>query len=120
MPAPHKPTSENHAEVESLSAFGITEAEIARYIGIDPKTLRKHYRESLQKGVTKANIVAAKNLFAKVREGNLSACIFWLKARAGWSEKNVLLLNEDEAEKQGPKKVRVELVNTEKRNDADS
>lgn len=119
MPAPHKPTSENHAEVESLSAFGITEAEIARYIGIDPKTLRKHYRESLQKGVTKANIVAAKNLFAKVREGNLSACIFWLKARAGWSEKNVLLLNEDE-EKQGPKKVRVELVNTEKKNDAES
>lgn len=118
MPAPHKPTSENRAEVESLSAFGIPETEIARYIGIDRKTLRKHYSESLQKGVTKANIVAAKNLFAKVRDGNLSACIFWLKARAGWSERNLLLLNE-ETEKQEPKKVRIELVNTEKKNDTD-
>ena len=83
---------------------------------MEPKTRRKEWGEGRQKGVTIADIVAAKNLFAKVREGNLAACIFWLKARAGWSEKNVLLLN-DEEEKQGAKKVRVELVNTEKKND---
>lgn len=87
MPPPHKPTDENRATVEGLVSFGITEVEIGRYLGIDPKTLRKHYRDELDNGMVKANVLAAQKLFEKVREGNLAACIFWLKARAGWSEK---------------------------------
>ena len=39
----HVPTDENRNMVESLSGFGIPQDEIARLVGIDPKTLRFHY-----------------------------------------------------------------------------
>ena len=32
------------------------------------------------------NIVAMNVLFSKVKEGNLSAAIIWLKMRAGWHD----------------------------------
>jgi hypothetical protein len=61
------------------------EAEIAGMIGIDPKSLRKHYRQELDHAHTKANIKVAENLFRKATgEGReaVTAAIFWLKARA--------------------------------------
>lgn len=41
----HKPTESSRAQVEALAGYGVRHDEIALYIGIDPKTLRKHYRE---------------------------------------------------------------------------
>jgi hypothetical protein len=62
---------------------------IAGLIGIDPKTLRKHYRQGLDHCHTKANARVAENLFRKAtgdgRE-SVTAAIFWLKARARWKE----------------------------------
>lgn len=55
---PHSPTEETRAEVRALSGFGITQDDIARYLDIDPKTLRKHYREELDTGTTHANAEA--------------------------------------------------------------
>jgi hypothetical protein len=58
-------------------------------IGIDAKTLRKHYRHELAFGHTKANAKVAENLFRKAtgdgRESVIAA-IFWLKARGRWKE----------------------------------
>jgi hypothetical protein len=75
--------------VESLSGFGIPQDEIARLIGIDPKTLRFPYADQIDLGGIKATAKVAQNLFnmacKPTREG-LSAAIFWLKVRAGWSE----------------------------------
>ena len=86
---PHVPTDETRKLVESLSGFGIPQAEIARLVGIDPKTLRFHYEDQLDLGAIKASAKVAQNLFTMAckptREG-LSAAIFWLKVRAGWSE----------------------------------
>ena len=42
MPAEYEPTAEQRALVESASAIGITQAEIANQLKIDEKTLRKH------------------------------------------------------------------------------
>ena len=85
----HEPTDKTRAEVSALSQFGVTEADTATYIGIDAKTLRKYYREELDKAHIKANVKVANALFNQaVNKGNVSAQIFWLKARAGWSEKN--------------------------------
>jgi hypothetical protein len=36
--------------------------------------------------VAEANAAAASYLFAKVKEGNVTAQIFWMKTRAGWRE----------------------------------
>ena len=38
-----------------MAAYGIPEADIATVIGVDPKTLRKHYRLELTTGSIKAN-----------------------------------------------------------------
>ena len=49
--------------VESLSGFGIPQDEIARLVGIDPKTLRFHYAEQIELGAIKATAKVAQNLF---------------------------------------------------------
>lgn len=85
--APHKPTAETMAQVEALSGYGVRHDEIAMYLDIDPKTLRKHYRAQLDKGHIKANVGVARSLHKQATEGNVAAAIFWLKSRAGWREK---------------------------------
>ena len=82
----HKPDPAQRRQVETMSAYGIPEAEIALVIGIDPKTLRKHYRDELDLAQTKANAQVAGFLFNSARNGNVTAQIFWLKTRAGWKE----------------------------------
>jgi hypothetical protein len=75
-------------QVEALAAYGIPEMEmdISRVVGIDPETLRKHHREELDLGATKANAQVAGFLFNSARNGNVTAQIFWLKCRARWKE----------------------------------
>ena len=59
----HVPTDETRNMVESLSGFGIPQDEIARLVGIDPKTLRFHYAEQIELGGIKATAKVAQNLF---------------------------------------------------------
>jgi hypothetical protein len=82
----HVPDPAFRRQVETLAAYGIPETDIARVVGIDPKTLRKHYRDELDLGSTKANAQVAGFLFNSAKSGNVSAQIFWLKTRARWSE----------------------------------
>jgi hypothetical protein len=79
-------------QVEAMAGFGVPEIDIAGVIGIDPKTLRKHYRNELDHGHVKANMRVAENLYRKATGGGreaVIAAIFWLKTRAGWRETNV-------------------------------
>ena len=50
----HKPTDENRKLVESTSGLGLPHEQIAILVGIDDKTLRKHYRHELDVGKAKA------------------------------------------------------------------
>ena len=88
----HQPDDAQRRQVETLAGYGIPEAEIAGLIGIDAKTLRKHYRNELDHGHTKANARVAENLFRKAtgdgRESVIAA-IFWMKTRAQWKETQV-------------------------------
>ena len=88
----HKPDTFHRRQVEAMAAYGVPEADIAGVIGIDPKTLRKHYRRELDHGHVKANAKVAENLYRRAtgegRDGVIAA-IFWLKTRAGWRETNV-------------------------------
>ena len=69
-----------------MAAYGIPEPDVARVVGIDPKTLRKYYRDELDLGATKANAQVAGFLFNAAKNGNVTAQIFWLKTRARWRE----------------------------------
>ena len=96
--SPIKPPTQNrrrpnHASHHSpagkrshLAAYGIPEQDIGRVVGTDPKTLRKHYRDELDLGATKATAQVAGFLFAAATSGNVTAQIFWLKTRARWKE----------------------------------
>ena len=82
----HRPDPSQRRQVEALAAYGIPEPDIGRVVGIDPKTLRKHYRDELDLGETKANAQVAGFLFNSAKNGNVTAQIFWLKTRAKWRE----------------------------------
>lgn len=82
----HRPDPALRRQVEAMAAYGIPEIDISRVVGVDPKTLRKHYREELDLGETKANAQVAGFLFNAARTGNVTAQIFWLKTRAKWRE----------------------------------
>src|SRR3954462_3350603 len=82
----HRPDPAQRRQVEAMAAYGIPEIDISRVIGVDPKTLRKCYREELDLGETKANAQVAGFLFSAAKNGNVTAQIFWLKTRARWRE----------------------------------
>lgn len=88
----HAPDPVSRRQVEAMAAYGVPEADIARVVGIDPKTLRKHYRDELDLGGVKANSRIAESLYRKAMgDGpqSVTACIFWLKTRAHWKETTV-------------------------------
>ena len=85
----HQPDPVGRRQVEAMAGYGIPEADIACVLDIDPKTLRRHYRQELDKGHIKATAKVAESLFRKATTDgsqSVTAAIFWLKTRAGWKE----------------------------------
>jgi hypothetical protein len=92
-----EPTDKQRAEVSALVSFGIPQAEIAGYIGIDRNTLMKYFRDELDNSILKANAAVGKFLFnaasgraMKTDDAShgdcLRAAMFWAKTRMKWSE----------------------------------
>lgn len=85
------PTEEQRRTVRAMSGFGIPQEDIALFLDIEPKTLRKHFRRELDRGMVEATAKVAQSLFQMATTGNnVAAAIFWMKARAGWREKQEL------------------------------
>tara|TARA_R110000803_G_scaffold201029_1_gene265683 strand:+ start:1401 stop:1763 length:363 start_codon:yes stop_codon:yes gene_type:complete len=82
----HYPTEAQRQTVQLHTTIGTDQETIARVIGIDPKTLRKHYRDELDISKAKANATVGGALFNKAKGGDTSAMIFWMKTQAGWRE----------------------------------
>jgi hypothetical protein len=74
-------------QVRHLAGIGVPQDDIAKIIGCAPKTLRKHLREELDRGVAEANAMISGCLFTAAKAGNITAQIFWLKTRARWRER---------------------------------
>ncbi len=89
MPSLHEPTPEQRHIVQLHATIGTPQEDIAKVIGIDPKTLRLHYRDELDLASAKANAVIGGALFNKAKAGDTTAMIFWMKTRAGWRETSV-------------------------------
>lgn len=89
----YEPTEADRNTVRSMAACGFTHEAIARCLGeegIDPKTLRLHFRNELDTAVPKANAAVGNRLYQAAMAGEAWAVIFWLKSRAGWSERNII------------------------------
>ena len=93
---PHSPTSETRSLVRMHTTVGTDQETLARIMGIDPKTLRKYYRDELDVSKAQANATIGGALFNKAKGGDTTAMIFWMKTQAGWREKqDVNLVSED-------------------------
>jgi hypothetical protein len=82
----HLPTDESKRMVESTSGLGLPHEQIGILVGIDDKTLRKHYRHELDMGKAKANGQIAKTLFSKALGGDTTSLIWWTKTQMKWAE----------------------------------
>jgi len=93
MPKTVKKTEENGRMVQQLSGLGIPHEQICSILGISKPTLYKYYDAELIKGKATANAKISQNLF-NIATGSgreaVTACIFWLKTQARWTEKQVL------------------------------
>ena len=84
-----EPSEEQRRLVRAMAGFGVRQDDIAAHLEIDAKTLRRHFRRELDRGMVEANLKVAQSLFQMATNGkNVAAAIFWMKARAGWREKN--------------------------------
>jgi hypothetical protein len=84
-----EPSEKDRWAVETMAGHGIPQRDIARVIGISVNTLQRWYQVELDTGPARANSMVAQSLFDKALStspGAVTACIFWLKCRAGWVE----------------------------------
>jgi predicted transcriptional regulator len=86
-----QPTPEQRRQAETLAGLGLPHKHIARILGCSEPTLRKYLSDELASGDAKATAKVAQNLFQIATSGKskeaVTAGIFWMKVRAGWSEK---------------------------------
>ena len=85
----YQPSDKDRRIAEALAGWGIPQDRIARVIGVDPKTLRKHFPDELEVGSARLEAQLAQNLL-RIAQGHdrqaLIATIFALKSRFGWVE----------------------------------
>ncbi len=81
-------SEEQRKTIKAMAGYGIPHKDIARVHGVSEKTLRKHCKEELVAGGIEATAAVAKSLYNLAVGGNVAACIFWMKARAGWTERH--------------------------------
>jgi hypothetical protein len=94
-----QPSDEHRVTVELMAGIGLAHEQIALAIGIDDKTLRKHFRAELDTGRSRTITRVADSLVRQALAGNVSAAIFYLKTQAGWKETQV---NEHTGKDGGP------------------
>lgn len=88
-------TDEQIIQVEALAAY-LTCEEISKYFGISSTTFNEiknrqtEVSVAYKKGTVKTTVDIASSLISKAREGDTPSQIFYLKTRAGWSEKQVV------------------------------
>jgi len=93
MPAGRPEKEIDLKQVEKLASIGLNEGQVAAALGICQDTLtsrkRKYsaFSDALKAGQAKGVATVANNLFEQSKDGNVSAGIFFMKNRAGWSDK---------------------------------
>lgn len=85
------PTLADRLFVQRLTSYGLTVDQIASLIQakfgvtLSTRTIETYFKHDLRSGKEMAIEECANRLFAKVRENNLSAIIFYLKTQGRWS-----------------------------------
>jgi predicted transcriptional regulator len=89
-PAPHRRTALAKQQVVMFKAAGYTTDQIAHFLMISAPTLRKHYRDELDRGQMELNAKVMSTITQIASDPNhkqaLSAAIFWAKTQMGFRE----------------------------------
>lgn len=112
-------TLEEIAQVESLAAHGHTQEEIAVFLGMSARHFRRtkgkncFLMSAYNKGRFKAKNYVASRLWRYIRNDaltavNLSAITFYLRTKAGWTEKQEMNLS---AKNVTPSKQSLTIIN---------
>lgn len=83
----HEPNDISRKMVSNLVKYlSMTQVQIAEVVGVDVKTLRKHYKSELLTASIEQNMSLARNAYAMALDGNPTMTIFLLKTRCGYIE----------------------------------
>lgn len=88
-----QPTDDQRKQVQTLSGYGLTQEQIASFLGIHWQTLTKWCKEELANGKNAAYIQAVQGLFTNIRKGKEASIFFYLKTQHNWREKAQLELS---------------------------
>jgi hypothetical protein len=92
-----------------LCGGGVAETRIAITLGINFRTLAKHYRQEIAAGQNEIDALAVNALVRAMRGGGnqaVAAAKWWTQARMGWMER----MEVSDGKPAGPMRVIVELV----------
>jgi hypothetical protein len=78
----HEVTQRTRNLVQVMHANGITQPVIARLIGCDPKTLRKHYRQEMRNALDCIEATIGAAVVQSAHRGNVAAQKLWLQSHA--------------------------------------
>lgn len=92
-PPPFNPNEHEIKEVEMFAGLGLTKYLIQNYFGVNKDTWLKaekrnpELKKAFKKGQAKTIARVAGKLYDKIMAGDLKAIMFYLRTRAGWSDK---------------------------------
>ena len=106
---PHVPTKESRRFVGALvTILNLNHERVAAVMGLNPKTLRKHYRDELHRAKIEVDIAVGQTFVAKClggtgapgdernwRNADTKALIWYTKTQLGWREKSDVELSGD-------------------------
>lgn len=81
------PTLEQRTAVMGLVSIGTEQWVIAEAIRVPITTLRRHFKEELEKGRGIIHARVGGGIVSSALEGNLTAQIFYAKAQMGWRDR---------------------------------
>ena len=85
-----EPGAEQAAQVEKMTALGMSVHDIAAILRIEPKLIEKFYKYEIDTASQRINSAVAKVALQMALGGaNPDMTKFWLKTRAGWKETKV-------------------------------
>lgn len=110
----HVPTPEQRQIVMMAAAIGIPHDRICKLVGITSvTTLKKHYAEELEMGSDRATLKVAGTLFKIATDPGhpraATAGIFWMKAKAGWTDRGDAADDDDDEGGDGVEVVRINI-----------
>lgn len=108
------------AEVERLAALGLTEEQIGLALGVSQDTITRRkqdtadFAEAIKRGRASGIGHVTNKLREQIDNGNVTATLFFLKCKAGWTEQAEIERRLEELERRLKERTKYETDNCER------